>query len=366
MSNLENANETDVLDIQKMKNEIIDEEKKENQKSNEMAIITKKIEKPDENVLNFSKRVAELEKKLNHSYRPIDIYEHHRTLYEAMIFPEFAKGIKFPSCFMSIPTFTYQIKNSFTISTNNVGNCWLEFNMGQYLDESRFKDGVNNKNGTSNIGNSNLFVCNDDTLTGNDPINSVATVCVPNNLMKGKSNIFNAVRPGPTSIRYEYIGRIDIASGNVIMGINYSSQSDSNATTPSNGLLPDVRYSTLSAIEDCPFARSANITDNLKAIFIPHDQSVLNMKPPTDDTSTVTCQRLFMLTTSAPPNQTIARITITQNWEGTPTHEYSDLLSLSYNTFPSEFNGEDIYKYMISHNLIITKDDSEFGLYKFK
>lgn len=330
-----------------------------------ITTIEKKTNKISEAVANFAEKVAELEKKQNHSYRPIDIREHHRTLYEAMIFPELAKGIKFPSNFMSIPTFTYQIKNSFTISTNSSGNCWVEFNMGQYLDESRFKDGVNNKNGTSNIGNSNLFVCNDDSLDGNTAVSSAANIVVPNPLMKGKANIFNSVRPGPTSIRYEYIGRIDIASGNATMGINYSTMNDTNATTPVNGLLPDVRYSTLSAIEDCPFSRSVNITETLKGIFIPHDYSVMNLKPPTDDTSTVTCQRLFLLVTSAPVNQTVARITITQNWEGTPTQDFADLLTLTYNTFPNNFNGDEIYKYMISNNLIITKDDSEFGLYKF-
>jgi len=183
--------------------------------------------------------------------------------------------------------------------------------------------------------------------------------------MLGKKGIFNSVRPGPCSVKYDYLGRIDIAAGTVTMGINYSNVSAPGVTTPSNGLLPDVRYSTQAAIEDCPFARTVPSTESLKAIFIPHDSSVLNLKPPTDDTSTVTTQRLFILINSAPAKDTVARITITQNWEGTPTKEYSDLLSLSYNTFPSQFNGKEIYTYMISHNLIITRDDSEFGLYKF-
>ena len=54
------------------------------------------------------------------------------------------------------------------------------------------------------------------------------------------------------------------------MGVNYSSKSDPNATTPVNGLLPDTRYSVLANLEDCPFARTDNITDPFKDIFIPH------------------------------------------------------------------------------------------------
>lgn len=121
---------------------------------------------------------------------------------------------------------------------------------GQYLDETRFKDGVNDKNGTSNIGNSNLFICNDESLDGNTPVSDDATITVPNSLMVGKRDIFNSVRPGPISVKYEYIDHIDIASGNAIMGINYSNKTDPNATIPSNGLLPETRYSVLSAIED--------------------------------------------------------------------------------------------------------------------
>ena len=327
--------------------------------------VTSKYEDNKDAVERFTQRVADMQKLSNQSYRPIEMMEENRTLFEAMIFPELSKGIKFPSQFMAIPTFTYQLKNSFTISTNSKGNCFIEFNLGQYLDETRFKDGIVNKNGTSTIGNSNLFVCNDESLDGNTVISEAATVTKPNNLMVGKTNIFNSVRPGPTSIKYEYIGRIDIASGNATMGINYSSRSDPNATTPVNALLPDTRYSVLSSLEDCPFARTVNITDPLKGIFIPHDISVLNLKSPIDDTSTTTVQRLFLLITSAPPSQTIARITITQNWEGTPTQDYADLLSLSYNSFSSDFDGKYIYEYMISHNLIITKDDSEYGLYRF-
>lgn len=316
-------------------------------------------------VQSFIERAKNLHNVAKKNYRPIEIYENHRTLYEALIFPEISKGIKFPTEFMSIPTFTHQIKNSFTIKTNSQGNAWVEFNFGQYLDESRFKDGVVDKNGTSNIGNSNLFICNDESLNGETNISSDATVCVPNKLMMGKTGLFNAIRPGPTSVKFEYTGRLDIASGQVMMGVNYSTMSDPNAAVQVNGLMPDVRYSTIGAVEDCPFTRSGFITDSMKAVFVPHDTTTLFMKSPTDDINTNTIQRLFILITSAPKNQTIGRIYINQNWEGTPTAEYSDILTLTYNTFPTEFNGKDIYDYIITNNLIITKNDDEYGIDNF-
>lgn len=91
----------------------------------------------------------------------------------------------------------------------------------------------------------------------------------------------------------------------------------------------------------------------------------MNLKTPTDASSTVIPQRLFILVLAGPPNQPVARITLTQNWEGTPTRALSDIISLSYNTFPSDFDGKKIYDYMIANNLVVTKDEKEFGLYKF-
>lgn len=112
-------------------------------------------------------------------------------------------------------------------------------------------------------------------------------------------------------------------------------------------------------------ARTLPATDSVKGIFIPQDYSVLNLKSPIEASSTVMPQRLYILVTSAPPSQTIARITITQNWEAIPSSAFSDLLTCSYNTFPSDFEGKEIFEYMIANNLVITKDESEFGLYKF-
>lgn len=74
---------------------------------------------------------------------------------------------------------------------------------------------------------------------------------------------------------------------------------------------------------------------------------------------------MYILVLAAPPSQTVARITLVQNWEGTPTKAMSDIISLSYNTFPADFDGKMVYDYMISNNLVVTTDEKEFGLYKF-
>lgn len=115
--------------------------------------------------------------------------EENQTLFEAIIFPELLKMIKLHSPFMVLRTFTYQKKNFFTISTNMQGNILVDFNLDQYLDESRDKESVNDKNGRSNIGNSNLIISNDISLKNNTPINDEATVTVPNRLKVRRRDI---------------------------------------------------------------------------------------------------------------------------------------------------------------------------------
>lgn len=317
-------------------------------------------------IKKFARKIYQIQKNISPSYRPIEIYEHKRALYEAMIFPELAKGIKFPSNFM-IPTYSFQMKTSFTLTTNSSGNVLVQLNQAQFLDPSRFKTGaVGSQNGTSVVGNSNLFICNDNSLDTINPVSNVGTVMQAQTILQTPANFFNAVRPGPAAIQYEYIGRLDIAAGNVTMGIAYSTVPDPSGTSLSvNGLYPDPTYSTQQAIEDCPLARMVPVTSSLKGILIPHDYSVLNLKPTTDASSIPMPQRLYILVNAAPPSQIIARVTVTQNWEGIPTPQFADFITCSYNTFPSEFDGKEIYEFMIANNLVITKNESEFGLYKF-
>ncbi len=61
-----------------------------------------------------------------------------------------------------------------------------------------------------------------------------------------------------------------------------------------------MNYSVITAIEDLPFARTCPITDSLKAIFIPQDYTIMNLKSPTDSNSTIIPQRLFILITGGP------------------------------------------------------------------
>ncbi len=82
----------------------------------------------------------------------------------------------------------------------------------------------------------------------------------------------------------------------IIKGLNYTNLTTSSTATSGNnpiptgstigtptsaidgGLLPDLNYSTVTSIEDCPYSRNESITTPLKAIFVPQDYNALNLK----------------------------------------------------------------------------------------
>ena len=60
-------------------------------------IVSKKTKVNSEVIKEFGKKVSALSKSKMPFYRPIELLEYNRTLFEAMIFPELSKGIKFPA-----------------------------------------------------------------------------------------------------------------------------------------------------------------------------------------------------------------------------------------------------------------------------
>ena len=103
--------------------------------------------------------------------------------------------------------------------------------------------------------------------------------------------------------------------------------------------MPDINYSTTSRLEDLPYAKQKPITTSLKAIYVPHDYSALDLKNPLSSNGTEVPQRLFLLIQSGPPSQLgVARITVTTNWEGTPSINSQDWVtpSVSFNEMLSQ------------------------------
>jgi hypothetical protein len=133
--------------------------------------------------------------------------------------------------------------------------------MGQYLDETQFKTGTStanplgipgSQNGTSIVGQSNVFICNHSSLNGTTPVSNAGNIMASSNVNMLSSDLFNMVKAGPMSVQWDYTGRIDAVSGTLTAGINYN-----KVATPSGvlsgsdpfGLYPDTSYSVLNALE---------------------------------------------------------------------------------------------------------------------
>jgi len=369
----------------------------------------------EQNINDFGNNLNKIAKIPRSMERPIDIIKMKTDLYKAMIFPENFRHIRFPAPF-NIPTYTYQQKSTFTISLNANGCGWVEVNMGQFCDPSRYYVGGYSNAPTNTIGNtndgnltlpiSNIFYNTGAQLDGINALyfqaNAVgnANISGSNISTSVPTGTFNAVRCGPMSVKYEYVGRLDASQGKVSLGLNYTNVSIQKTPTPTgtqqsinpiivndntialglaapglagsfsgtfdNGLLPDLNYTTIQTIEDCPFARVGRITDSFKAIFVPQDYSILNLKSTTDSAQSLIAQRLFILVSNGPPSATGAvRITVTANWEGVPSKTSADWVTCDYTTYPPGFDAQDIFTYMVKNNLVITQDDDEFGINKF-
>lgn len=237
--------------------------------------------------------------------------------------------------------------------------------MGQFLDASRFAAGTASARSASNV-----FL----NLTGaenpagtNFNFTGLDTLAVGN--FGAGSFPFNAVRAGPILVKYEYIGRLDVVAGTVSMGIAFSNVADvtgvsvgnpATTQTISTGLLPDNNYKQLQQIEDLPYSITVPSTESLRAIYVPHDYTMLNLKAPTDSSSTLMTQRLCILLTSNPASDPGAagKITIVANWEAVPSPAFADILTTSYNEqSPSTYDPNGIFDAIVKNNLVITKEE---------
>jgi hypothetical protein len=102
------------------------------------------------------------------------------------------------------------------------------------------------QNGTSLVGNSNIFTSQHASLDGITAIGNTGglttdadTIVAPRNLSSVPSGNFNAVRSGPMCVKYDYTGRLDNSSGIITAGLGYTQVLDPLATgnTSVNGLV---------------------------------------------------------------------------------------------------------------------------------
>ena len=128
---------------------------------------------------------------------------------ENLIHPEQAKGCKIPSP-IPVPSTSFQLHNSITLTTNNKGNLAIVFNPFYLYNINDL--GVIGEEATAAVEPrffSTFYVNNSDSLDGI----SVNNAFTPVNIGQGIPNVYDQYRLVSASLIVKYIGRMDITSG---------------------------------------------------------------------------------------------------------------------------------------------------------
>jgi hypothetical protein len=279
-------------------------------------------------------------------------------MYSAMTAPSPGNAFLFPSSQTAMKSFPIFKKNSFQMKSSNFGFSFLQFNFGQYLSSDAFVETTAN----TDVGRSNLFVAeglqSDFTSITDRTKKGHSTHLVAKKSLITENKYFNAIRPGPCKIRYDYTGTLDQSSGTVYIGISYSFSSVSDVT--SSGLLPDIDYMGLKPVEDCKPSRSFPANRSFEVIYVPHDYNQLNFYNPSQG-MTGLVQRLNIFVSGAEADKNFARIEITEIHEGVPNTSLSEIaLSVGNNIITVDEYYDAVR--VIENEGIIRKVESEYDL----
>ncbi len=293
-------------------------------------------------------------------------------LIESIVRPDQHKLTAFPSQFYTPGTPIHKF-NTLSLETNSLGVCWVEINFGQYLGLNAFAASTTGVNPGVNFGRSNVFISDPNysgvgQLDGFTQYNQGVTGIgqfIASEVMREGIEMYNAVKAGPASVWYDFTGRLDISSGVVTCGINYTFVNDANDVTAANGLLPDMNYITMKSIEDCPFRKTCSVVESLQACFIPQDQTCLDLKDPTKGNTGVQ-QRFFLLITGAAPNEKVGQLRIAMNFDGKPNAKYADNISQVYVKSASYEAMKEATEWLINNGNVIRKvQDQGYGMGRF-
>lgn len=135
-----------------------------------------------------------------------------------LLHPEKHKGIKIPSP-IPVPSCSFQLHNSVTLSTNNMGNLAIVFNPFFLYDSGGLADIPITYPGTASAFKtitpswlSSFYVNNSSNLDGHTPTDNDMD-WLPVNIGQGIPSVYDQYRLVSGSIIVKYIGRLDSVSG---------------------------------------------------------------------------------------------------------------------------------------------------------
>ena len=281
-----------------------------------------------------------------------------------LLYPEKCKGVKIPSP-VPVPSCSFQLHNSTTISTNNRGNLALVFNPFFLANRTTpFNNGAGDdyvwQNGTNKYWVdyfTSMAINNDDTLTGYEPNERWK----PLDIFQSIPDVYSQYRLVSASIVVKYIGRLDIVSG-VIGGAIVFDESPEMIAAGHMTIndVPNIwtaipsnleKYGNFDLAMDSFYHQENLCIEGMRQLFFPVDNSYEEyvklfkenlptystegpseqLKITTDSDYLKNGFRYMIYTLGAPPNSACFKVDIYCNFECLPNAEFLNYIPLSIN-----------------------------------
>ena len=283
-----------------------------------------------------------------------------------LLYPEKCKGVKIPSP-VPVPSCSFQLHNSTTISTNSRGNLALIFNPFFLANRTTpFNNGAGNDYVWQSQDGLNKYwvdyftsmaINNDNSLTGYEPNERWK----PLDIFQTIPDVYSQYRLVSASIVVKYIGRLDIASGVIGGAIVFDESPEMIAAghMTINGApntwtaIPSnlAKYGNFDLAMDSFYHQENLCIEGMRQLFFPVDNSyeeyvkLFKENLPTYGTEGPAEQlkitsdsdylkngfRYMIYTLGAPPNSACFKVDIYCNFECLPNAEFLNYLPLSIN-----------------------------------
>ena len=271
-----------------------------------------------------------------------------------LLYPEKCKGCKIPSP-IPIPSCSFQLHNSTTVSTNSSGNLAMMFN--PFFLAGNSMASIVTPNGTYDPQFlSSFYLNNDDTLNGYESNNRWNPV----NIFQVIPPVYNQYRLVSASIVIKYIGRLDIASGVIGGAIVYDETQGVGVSGTRGGefpqpfsSVPDIlaKYGNFDLALDSFYYQENLCIEGMRQLYFPIDNSyeeyiklfntsLIKVAKETDLSSPVMIAdedylrngfKFMIYTLGAPPSSACFKVDIFCNFECLPNAEFLNYLPLSIN-----------------------------------
>jgi len=281
-----------------------------------------------------------------------------------LLYPEIYKNVKIPSP-IPVPSCSFQLHNSVTLSTNQLGNLAIMFNPFFLATNNAANDPIHftREDGNKYLYRTDVltsfFVNNDNTLTGYEsniwwkPVN-VGQMIPP---------VYNQYRLVSASLVVKYIGRLDITSGVIGGAIVFDETNDigvkgkygheQSELTDDFTIVPGIcaKYSNFDLAIDSHYHQQNYLLDGIRLLYFPIDNSYeeytklfgpkfINVDGSTSIpkmTSSLDYLKngfnFMVYTLGAPPNSPCFKVDIYCNFECLPTSEFLDYMPSSVSEY---------------------------------